>query len=140
MEGRMNENLQSRRKNVPKGFTLLELLIAFAVVVVLLLGAVQLTIYSLGKKRTSDFSVESAELASKKLESLKSHLFESEELTEESVVERLRSQRGNDMFRREWRIEDVSESIKKIEMECYAECCPHKKVRLVLFCSRELGF
>jgi prepilin-type N-terminal cleavage/methylation domain-containing protein len=136
----MNERFRSRIKNLPEGFTLLELLISFTVVVILLMGAAQLTLLSVNIKRTSDCSVESAELASKKLEYLKSHLFKNNELAEKSLVEWLRSQRGNEMFRREWRIEDISENIKKIEMECYAESCPHKRVRLVLFCSRELGF
>jgi Tfp pilus assembly protein FimT len=136
----MNEHFQPRIKNLPEGFTLLEFLISFAVVVILLMGAAQLTLLSVSTKRTSDCSVESAELASRKLEYLKSHLFKSNELAEESLVEWVKSQRGNEMFRREWMIEDVSGSIKKIETECYAESCPYKSVRLVLFCSRELGF
>jgi len=136
----MNEQLQNRAEYLPKGFTLLELLISFAVVAILLTGAAQLTLHSLMTKRTSDCSVESAELASSKLEHLKSQLFETSELAEDSMVERLKSHRGNEMFRRDWRIEEISGSIKKIEMECYAESCPHKSVRIVLFCSRELGF
>lgn len=136
----MNEHFQSRAKNLPEGFTLLELLISFAIVVILLVGAVQLILLSMNTKRTSDCSVESAEMASKKLEYLKSLMRESGELAEESMVERLKSQRGNEMFRREWRIEDIPGNIKKIEIECYAESYPHKIVRLVLLCSRELGF
>lgn len=136
----MKEQLQNRAKYLAKGFTLLELLISFAVVSMLLMGAAQLTLHSLMTKRTSDCSVESAELASSKLEHLKSLMFETSEPPEDSMVERLKSHRGNEMFRREWRIEEILGSTKKIEMECYAESCPHKRIRVVLFCSRELGF
>lgn len=122
------------------GFTLLELLIAFAIVAILLLGAIQLTCHSLYVKRTSDCSLESAELASDKLEFLRSLPFESKELEENSSVERIQSQRGNDVFMREWTISDISPDMKEIEVMCYSESCGHKITRLVLFYSRKLGF
>ena len=127
-------------KNDKQGFTIMELLISFAIVTILLLGAAQLVLHSLYVKRASDCSLESAELASDKLEYLKSIPFESEELEENSVVERILSQRRNDVFRREWRIFDISSSMKKIEVECYSESCVHRIARLVLFYSKELGF
>lgn len=136
----MNELLELRVKYRPKGFTLLEFLISFALVSILLMGAAQLTLHSLITKKTSDCSVESAELASSKLEQLRSLLHENIEPGEIDTSEMIKSLRRNEMFYRGWRIEDVSDSIKKIEMECYAESRPHKSVHLVLFCLRELGF
>jgi prepilin-type N-terminal cleavage/methylation domain-containing protein len=123
-----------------RGFTLLELLISFAIIAILLLGAAQLTLHSLHVKRTCDCSLESAELASDKLEYLKSLPFDSPELMENSNVERIESHRRNDVFQRKWTIFDVSSNMKKIEVECYSESCVHRKGRIVLFCSRELGF
>jgi len=128
------------REKSQRGFTLLELLISFAIVAILLLGAAQLTLHSLHVKRTSDCSLESAELASDKLEYLKSLPFESQELEENSNAERINSQRRNDVFKREWTIFDISPNMKKIEVVCYSENCGHKISRLVLFYSRELGF
>jgi len=131
---------EEMRKKSQHGFLLLELLISFAIVAILLLGAAQLTLHSLHVKRTSDCSLESAELASDKLEYLKSLPFESSELLESSNVERIESQRRNDLFQREWTIFDVSSNMKKIEIECYSTSCVHKKARLVLLYSKELGF
>jgi prepilin-type N-terminal cleavage/methylation domain-containing protein len=128
-----------KKKNY-RGFTLLELLISFAIVVILLLGAAQLTLHSLYVKRTSDRSLESAELASDKLEYLKSLPFDSRELKQSSNVERVRNQRSNDIFRREWKILDVSSKMKRIEVACQSESCTHRIVRFVLFYSKELGF
>ena len=123
-----------------RGFTLLELLISFAIVVILLLGAAQLTLHSLYVKRTSDRSLESAELASEKLEYLKSLPFDSQELKQSSNVERVRNQRSNDIFRREWEIFDVSPKMKRIVVECHSESCAHRIFRIALYYSKELGF
>ena len=128
------------RKKRHAGFTLLELLVSFSIIVILLLGAAQLTLYSLHVKKTSDRSLESTEWALDKLEYLKSLPFESEELEECSVVEWIPSLRRRDTFQRRWVISDVSVNMKRIEVECYATDCIPKKTRLVLFYSRQLGF
>ena len=128
------------KKKKNRGFTLLELLISFTIVTILLLGAAQLTLHSVYVKRTSDRSLESAELASEKLEYLKSLPFGSQELEQSSNMERIRNQRGKDIFRREWRIFDVNSKMKRIEVECHSESSAHRIVRFVLFYSKELGF
>jgi len=128
------------KKKNKQGFTLLELLISFAIVSILLLGAVELTLHSIHSRRTSDCSLESAELASDKLEFLKSHFFDSPELEENSCVERIRSQKRQDVFVREWTIEDITPRMKKIEVVCFSESCTRRETRVVLFYSRELGF
>ncbi len=123
-----------------RGFTLLELLISFAIVTILLLGAVQLTLHSMFVKRTSDCSLESAELASDKLEYLKSLPFDSPELLENTNIERVESQRREDFFERQWTIVDISSEMKRIQVECHSESCVHRNTRIVLFYSRKLGF
>jgi len=128
------------KKSDQRGFTLLELLISFAIVALLLSGTAQLTLYSVHAKRVSGCSLESMELASDKLEKLKSFPFGSQELEEDVYAERIESQRRNDVFHREWVIYDLSGSLKRIEMECYSESCVQRKTRLVLFYSGVLGF
>ena len=128
------------RKKGQDGFTLLELLISFSIVAILLLGAAQLTLYSLHVKRTSDCTLESAELASEKLEYLKSLPFECGELEEGVTLESIESQKRNDLFQRECRIYDFSTSIKKIEVECFSLSRVPRKIRLLLLYSKELGF
>ncbi len=133
-------SLTDRCQAGSKGLTLIELLISFAIVVILVMGAAQMTIHSLLVKRRSDLSVASAEMASSKLEYLKGLPFESAELGVGFTIERLQDDRGNEYFQRRWQIHDVSPHLKRIEMECYAESCPKKGMRVVLFSSRELGF
>ena len=128
------------KKKNKKGFTLLELLISFAIVSILLLGAVELTLHSLHARRTSDCNLESAELASDKLEFLKSLFFDSPELEENSYVERVMSQKREDVFVREWMISDITPRMKKIEVVCYSESYTRRRTSIVLFYSRELGF
>lgn len=123
-----------------RGFTLIELLISFTIIIILVMGAAQLTIHSLFVKRRSDIAVRSAELASSKLEYLKALPFESEELGQGFSVDQLQDSAGSENYQRKWQIDEVSPRLKRIEIECSSESCPKKGVRLVLFCSRELGF
>ncbi len=63
-----------------RGFTLVEVLVSFALVFILITGTAQLTIHSLLVKRRADCNLRTAELASSKLEYLKSLPYESDEL------------------------------------------------------------
>jgi Tfp pilus assembly protein PilV len=129
-----------RKKMKLRGFTLIELLISFTIIIILVMGAAQLTIHSLFVKRRSDIAVRSAELASSKLEYLKALQFESEELGQGFSVDQLKDSAGSENYQRKWQIDEVSPRLKRIEIECSSESCPKKGVRLVLLCSRELGF
>lgn len=123
-----------------RGFTLIELLISFTIVVILIMGAAQLTIHSLFVKRRSDIAVRSVELASSKLEFLKAQPFESEELEQGSSFDQFQDFPGRENYRRKWQIDEVSSRLKRIEIECNSMSCPKKGVRMVLFYSKELGF
>jgi len=122
------------------GFTLVELLVSFSLVIFLILGTIQLTLYSLLIKRKADCNLKSATLVSSLLEYLKSLPYESEELKEGFRTEGLSGESLLETYRREWRIQDISSNIKRIEAESFSESHPQKKTRLVLFLSRELGF
>lgn len=123
-----------------QGFTLVELLISFALVFILITGTAQLTIHSLLVKRRADFNLKSAELASSMLEYLKSLPYESDELKEGFQTESVRGEGLLETFRIELRIQDISLNMKRVEIETFSEKCPQKNTRLVLFLSRELGF
>ncbi len=123
-----------------QGFTLVELLISFALVFILITGTAQLTIYSLLVKRRADFNLKSAELASSMFEYLKSLPYESDELKEGFQTESARGEGLLETFRIELRIQDISLNMKRVEIETFSEKFPQKNTRLVLFLSRELGF
>jgi hypothetical protein len=82
----------------------------------------------------------SAQLASSKLEYFKSLPFESEELMEGSDEELVKGTSLKTVFRRKWDIQVISSGMKKIEMECFSEQSPKRKIRLILYICRELGF
>ena len=123
-----------------QGFSLVELLISFLIISSLILGTAELTLHSLHVKKRSDVSVKSAELASSKLEYFKSLLYESDELADGSWSEDFIDDFTHQSFHREWSIQAVSFNMKKIEITCYSENYREKKMRLVLYLCKELGF
>lgn len=123
-----------------QGFTLIELLVSFALITFLISGTAQLTIHSLHAKRRADYNLRSAELAASKLEYFKSLAYESDELKEGIQTETIKEEGAQQIYLIEWRIQDTSLNMKRIEMEIYFKNYPQKKTRVILLLSRELGF
>ncbi len=123
-----------------RGFTLVEVLVSFALVFILITGTAQLTIHSLLVKRGADCNLRTAELASSKLEYLKSLPYESDELKQGFQMESAKGEGLLETFWREWKIQDISSSMKSVEIEIFSENYPKKKLRMVLFISKDLGF
>ena len=123
-----------------RGFTLVEFLVSLTLVTFLLTGTVQLTIYSLLVKRNADLNLKITEHASSLFEHFKSLPYESEELKEGLVAETIKEEDSFETFIRKWKIEEISPRLKEIELEVTSEKYSQKKIRLVLYISRELGF
>jgi Tfp pilus assembly protein PilV len=123
-----------------RGFTLAEVLVSFALVFILITGTAQLTIHSLLVKRRADCNLRTAVLASSKLEYIKSFPYESDELKQGFQMESVKGEGLHEAFWREWRIQDISSSMKSVELEIFLENYPQKKLRMVLFISKDLGF
>jgi prepilin-type N-terminal cleavage/methylation domain-containing protein len=123
-----------------RGFTLVEFLVSLTLVTLLLTGTVQLTIYSLLVKRNADLNLKITEHASSLFEHFKSFPYESEELKEGLVAETIKEEGSFETFIRKWKIEEISPHLKEIELEVTSEKYSQKKIRLVLYISRELGF
>lgn len=134
------EQLLAMSKINPPGFTLVELLISFALITFLISGTAQLTMHSLLAKRRADYNLRTAELAASKLEHFKSLPYESDELKEGIQKEAIREEGTQQIFLIEWRIQDPSLNMKRIEIEARLKNYPQKKTRVVLVLSRELGF
>jgi Tfp pilus assembly protein PilV len=123
-----------------KGFSLIELLISFLIIMFLVLGIFQLVLQSMDIRKRSSAMAGSAELAAAKLEYLKTLSFEDPELKEGSYSEFIEGSGRHKRFQRAWEIEDISIEMKRVELECFSTICPQKKINLVLLLSRELGF
>lgn len=128
------------KKRKQPGLSLIEVLMALSISFALLLGMLQLTLQALLLKKKSDCRLKTAELAAAKLEYFKSLSSESLEWNEESGWDEISGKGSCVSFRRVWRIEAISSTLKKIEMECFALDSPTRKSRLVLYRSQELGF
>lgn len=123
-----------------RGFSLIEVLLSFVLVVFLIMSTAQLIIHSFFVKKKAEDNLKIAELVSSKLEYLKSCPFESDELEKDSRCETLEGKSPQETFLREWEIEDVSLKMKRVEIEVFSKNKPQKKAQLVLFLSQGLGF
>jgi Tfp pilus assembly protein PilV len=130
--------MNRQKKN--HGLSLVELLVSFSLVTLLITGTLQLAVHSLLIHRNASLNLKTSEFAASLLEYLKSLPFESEELKEVHKSEVIKEPGSLETFRREWRIEDITANLKKVEVECFSESHPQRKTGLVLYLSRELGF
>jgi prepilin-type N-terminal cleavage/methylation domain-containing protein len=124
----------------PRGFSMIELLIAMSITSILILGTAQLTLHSIHLKHKSDCLVRAAELASTTLEHFKSLPYDSMELEDSEYEETIEDERLNHLFHRGWKIQGVSVHKKRIEVDCFAKNHPRKGMRAVLYLSQTLGF
>jgi prepilin-type N-terminal cleavage/methylation domain-containing protein len=122
------------------GFSMIELLIAMSITSIFILGTAQLTLHSIHLKRKSDCLVRASELASTRLEHFKSLPFDSMDLEDTEYEETIQDERSNHLFFRGWTIRRIASSMKRIEVDCFAQNYPRKRIRAALLISRELGF
>ena len=128
------------KKRKKSGFSMIELLITMSITSIFILGTAQLTLHSIHLKQKSDCLVRAAELASTALEHFKSLPHDSTELEDTDFDEILRDERSRHQFCRGWAIRKVSASLKRIEVDCYAQNHPRKRTRAALLLSKDLGF
>jgi len=119
---------------------MIELLIAMSIISVFILGTSQLTLHSIHLKQKSDCLVRAAEFTSAAFEHFKSLPFDNMELEDGSHEEIIADERSNHLFLRRWTIHKVSASLKRIEVVCFAQNHPRKRMKAVLLLSKELGF
>lgn len=128
------------RTNKNRAFSLIEVVIAIVITFTLILGTAQLTLNSLWSKKKSDLNFVTASVVSSILENLKSLPFSSSDLQEGDFSEKKEGDKAGLSCICIWQIQDNSEIMKSIKMECYPENAPDKRIRLYLFISRDLGF
>jgi prepilin-type N-terminal cleavage/methylation domain-containing protein len=125
------------RKN---GFSLIELLISSALLLVLITGTAQLLGLSLTAKRNAEFQFRAARLASSRLERLKSQLFEGDDLKAGVHEESVTDPTSPEICRIAWSVEDLDDSLKKIVLAFSSPTKPRRKAEFCLLLCRELEF
>jgi Tfp pilus assembly protein PilV len=119
---------------------MIELMIAMSITSLFILGTAQLTLHSIHLKRKSDCLVRAAEFTSAAFEHFKSLPYDSMELEDVEHEETIEDERSKHLFLRSWTISKLSSSLKKIQVDCFAQNHPRKRMRAVLILCRELGF
>lgn len=123
-----------------QGFSLIELLVSSALIFFLLTGTAQLIILSCGAKKKAEFHLTAVSFACSKLEYLKSLAFESAELEEGRHEESVKDNNSEEIFSREWKVEDIAENMKKVALKIFSSTDPKKEATFLLLISRELEF
>ena len=123
-----------------QGFSLIELLCAFTLVTIFILGTAQLIIYSLYIQSNTNSRLQAVELAKSKLEYFKSLPYESDLLEIGEKEEIITEKTNRKSYVLKWNIQDITGELKQVEIECYPSFQPKRKTRLMLYLSRQLGF
>ncbi len=121
------------------GFSLIEVLVAMALIFFLLTGTAELVIHSIRTKRKADENMKLASLLVSKLESLKTLPFESADLQAGFHSAEIGDE-PEERRREEWEVEDLSLNMKKIDLRVSSGQAPQRPARSVLLLSKSLGF
>jgi len=123
-----------------EGFSLIELLISFAIITLFILGTAQLLLYSLAIKSSCANNMSAAGISRTKLEYFKSLPYDSPELDPGERSETILALEKKDSYLIRWNIQESNSHLKRIEIECHPAEHLIKKTHIILYLSRELGF
>jgi type II secretory pathway pseudopilin PulG len=129
------------RKKPSPGFTLIEVLIALALVSALIIGGIELLIVAAQIKLKADANIELADLAASRLEERKAEVMAgdgSASAREPAAFTVVGRRQAN--YRGTWDVDGLVESPARYGFEIYPELQPEAVVALTVFFSRELGF
>jgi prepilin-type N-terminal cleavage/methylation domain-containing protein len=122
------------------GFTLIEVLVAMAVALVLILGTAELITYSLKAKKKGDLASGLAHVATARLESLKSVPFASGGLEPGVYSAVVQDELSLEMFGLTWTIDEEEDGMEKVVLAARSLDYPRSEIRLLLYISRALEF
>jgi prepilin-type N-terminal cleavage/methylation domain-containing protein len=134
-----HETWISQGMTTRRGFTLIEVLLAMAIVSFVLFGTAELLVRAQQLSREADARIGMTDLLVATLEGLKSRSFDGPDLDAGDVRASLEPA-GQKTVILERRIEAVSADLKRIELVLYAEDARQRGLRAVLYVSRFLGF
>jgi prepilin-type N-terminal cleavage/methylation domain-containing protein len=123
-----------------RGFSLIEVLVAMALVLLLVVGAAELLTLSLWAKRKGDITAALTNALTARLETLKSRPFEDGALSPGEHAETVRVEPGACLIAEEWEVTDDGDRMKRIGLKIRYAGRPGPETAAVLFISRDLGF
>jgi prepilin-type N-terminal cleavage/methylation domain-containing protein len=122
------------------GFSLIEVLVAMAVALLLVVGTAEIIALSLAAKRSGDIAAGLVQVVSAKLEQLKSEFFDGSDLEPGGRTENVSDEAGRRVFVLSWEIEDAGGGMKRVRIRAHPRGRPGSVVALTHFLSRALGF
>ena len=128
------------QKTTGRGFSLIELLISSALILILIMGTAQVISLSLAAKRTAESHFTAARRASSRLEEIKSLPFDDESLKAGSHEEEIADPASPEKFMMHWRAEEIDENLKKIVLAIHPQGKPQRRTAFCLLLCRELEF
>ena len=123
-----------------RGFTLIELLIALSLFAFMISGTAELISLSLMVKRKAEIQMEIVQIMTDKLEGLRCLSFDDEGLSPGILREIVDRNDGAGCFLLEWGVENISSSMKRIEVTARSLGRDKSEGRTALLVSERMGF
>ena len=123
-----------------RGFSLIEVLVAMALALLLVVGTAELLTLSLRAKRKGDITAALTHALTAKLETLKSRPFGDVALSPGEHAEIVRSMPGGYLLEEEWEVTDDGDRMKRVGLRVRYAGRSGPETAAVLFISRDLGF
>ncbi|MCX6568842.1 MAG: prepilin-type N-terminal cleavage/methylation domain-containing protein [Candidatus Aminicenantes bacterium] len=123
-----------------RGFSLIEVLVAMALALLLVVGAAELLTLSLWAKRKGDITAALTHALTERLETLKSRPYEDGALSPGEHAEIVRGEPGGCLIAEEWTVADDGDGMKRIGLRVRCVGRPGPETAAILFVSRDLGF
>jgi prepilin-type N-terminal cleavage/methylation domain-containing protein len=123
-----------------RGFSLIEVLVAMALALLLVVGTAELLTLSLRAKRKGDITAALTHALTARLETLKSRPFEDVTLSPGEHAEIVRGEPGGHLIEEEWEVTDDRDRMKRVGLRVRYAGRSGPETAAVLFISRDLGF
>ncbi len=120
--------------------SLVEVLVAMALTLILIVGAAGMMTLALRAKRRGDIIAALTHAVGDRFESLKSRPFEDPALAAGEYSETVRVEPGACLVAETWEIADDGDGMKRIRLRARQAGRPGPETTAILFVSRDLGF
>lgn len=123
-----------------RGFSLIEVLLAMALALLLIVGTAEILTCSLYAKRKGDLAAALTHALTARLESLRALPFDDPALGPGEHAETAQASPGNRRVLEEWEVADAGDGMKLVRLRVRSAERPGPGTSAVLFISRDLGF
>jgi Tfp pilus assembly protein PilV len=128
------------RGNLTSGFSLIDLTVASALMAILVLGLGQILLFSRLSAFHSDSRLQSAILASRQLETLRSKSYTDVDLKNGGTFDVIQPDGLGRPYMVRWTVSEEFPELKAVSLQCYPAGRPERAVGFFLYLPQRLGF